>query len=434
MDIQTEVIISARCGAAARGGVNEDNCLIMTSVGNPTAPIDHLGNGEFLSEVVPLGRNGCLLVVADGMGGMNAGEVASQLAVKTIIGAFSSEKISSMDMTENNIHGFIRQAILDADKVIKEMGENNPEQEGMGTTIALMWIVDGQVYYGWCGDSRIYCYNNGTLSQLSSDHSYVCEILHLSEEDAFKHPENNIITRSLGNPEEDANPDVAGPEPLHPGDLFLLCSDGLCGVLRNSEILNDLQVAVTNPEKLNEGNLLLWEDAENHAWHDNVTSLLCYVKSCPQSTIKRNAEIAKTLDPNKPKENPDEDTPTPTQESHNESKSKLVLFALVVLGILIGVAYAVTHRDQKPSAAEEKPKQEQVIQKPDAEQQKTVQETGEKQDSENIDNQTNTSEKQQDAQSSNQPATNANQVASKNTPKESGGAKTTESQNNSGKK
>lgn len=293
---QTEVIISVRCGAAARSGVNEDNCLILSSVGDPSKSISHIGNGEHLAEI-SLGRLGCLLVVADGMGGMNAGEVASQIAVETIAELFRSDKLASKALTDENISKFLRLTILEADKAIKEAGARNPDQQGMGTTVAMLWILQDKAYYAWCGDSRIYRYHDETLSQLSSDHSYVCEVLRLSEEDAFNHPDNNIITRSLGNPSEPANPDVAGPEPLHKGDLFLLCSDGLCGVLRNSVLLDDLQAAAESPEKLNEGNLLLWEDAQAHDWHDNVTSVLCYVKSCPQSAGPARPAISRTLDP-----------------------------------------------------------------------------------------------------------------------------------------
>lgn len=365
MGTQTEIIISARCGAAARGGVNEDNCLIMTSVGNSAVPIDHLGNGEYLSEVVQLGRNGCLLVVADGMGGMNAGEVASQMAVETISEVFRMEKMSKIDLTDENIRECIRLAILEADKAIREAGERNPEQQGMGTTVALLWILQDKVYYGWCGDSRIYRYLDGSLLQLSSDHSYVCEVLHLSEEEAFDHPENNIITRSLGNPNEEAVPEVAGPEPLRPGELFLLCSDGLCGVLRNANLLDDLQVAASNPEKLNEGNLLLWEDAENHQWHDNVTSLLCYVKSCPKPIAEQKAAISKTLDPAKK----DNAMGMVRPAASNHHKTKFWISMLVAVLVILGVVFAVNHKRSSSSAQEKGIKQEQVVQEPAVKQQ-----------------------------------------------------------------
>lgn len=358
MGKQTEVILSVRCGAAARGGVNEDNCLILSSVGDSSAPVDHVGNGEMITETV-LGRNGCLLVVADGMGGMNAGEVASQIAVSTVAEIFRSEKISSKSLTDENIRKFMRLTIQEADKAIKAAGARNPDQQGMGTTIAMLWLVQDKAYYAWCGDSRIYRYHDGTLNQLSSDHSYVCEVLKLSEEEAFNHPDNNIITRSLGNPNEQASPDVAGPEPLREGDLFLLCSDGLCGVLRNSDILNDLQDASSNPEKLNEGNLLLWEDAERHRWHDNVTSLLCYVKSCSQAAPSSPSSISRTLDPNK------KSSPTEFLQQRKfdlfKNRNTMIIGIVAVALIFFGVLVHSIHKHRQKSSGKETPTVEQLV-------------------------------------------------------------------------
>ena len=277
MSKKTEVVFSARCGAAARDGVNEDNCLVMESVGKNTSKINHFGDGEYISKVFPLERNGSLLVVADGMGGMNAGEVASAIAIETIANVFKSETIGKMDLSDNGIKKFMVNAIRQADMAIKKEALADPDKEGMGTTVVMLWIFEDNVYYAWCGDSRLYRYHDGRLFQLSHDHSYVCEVLKLSEAEAFDHPDNNIITRSLGNPSDVARPDVCGPLQYSQGDLFLLCSDGLCGVVRNAEIEEAMQYAVENNDKLNIGNLNLWDVAENNGWHDNVTTLLCYV-------------------------------------------------------------------------------------------------------------------------------------------------------------
>lgn len=299
MDKQTKVILAARCGAAARGGINEDNCLILSTVGKPSTKINHFGDGDYLSEVISLSQKGCLLVVADGMGGMNAGEVASKIAVDTIAHAFQDERVSKMEMTDSNARKLMRKAILEADNAIRKAAAADKEKEGMGTTVVMLWVVNNKAYYGWCGDSRIYRYNSGVLDQLSSDHSYVVEVLHLSEEAAFTHPNNNIITRCLGNPDEQAVPEILQPEPLTQGDLFLLCSDGFCGIIRNSEIVDLLQEVAEKPEKLNEGLDLLWKSAEEHHWHDNMTTLLCYVKSGPEKkeVPVKSAIAAQTIDP-----------------------------------------------------------------------------------------------------------------------------------------
>jgi len=333
MDKQTKVILAARCGAAARGGINEDNCLILSAVGKPSAKINHFGDGDYLSEVISLSQHGCLLVVADGMGGMNAGEVASKIAVDTIAHAFQDERVSKMELTDSNARKLMRKAILEADNAIRKAAAADKEKEGMGTTVVMLWVVNNKAYYGWCGDSRLYRYNTGVLDQLSSDHSYVVEVLHLSEEEAFTHPNNNIITRCLGNPDEQAVPEIPQPEPLTQGDLFLLCSDGFCGIIRNSEIVDLLQEVADKPEKLNEGLDLLWKSAEEHNWHDNMTTLLCYVKTGPEKKKEqaKSAIAAQTIDP---------------VSSHNlggKGKARTIAvvlgMALVIAAIVAGILY-----------------------------------------------------------------------------------------------
>ena len=238
MKVETILTIAAQCDRAARDGANEDNCLVVSPVGCETPTVNHFGDVAGFSEVVPLRDKGCLLVVADGMGGMNAGEVASQIAVTTLAKCFSEVGLKNVELTDNAIRKFLRKSIVTADDAIKKTAAKDKEKEGMGTTVVLLWILpDNTAYYAWCGDSRLYRYTSDMgLQTLSHDHSYVMEILHLSEEEAFVHPNNNIITRSLGNPSEKANPEIEGPFQIYKDDLFLLCSDGLCGVLPSQKI------------------------------------------------------------------------------------------------------------------------------------------------------------------------------------------------------
>lgn len=322
MSKQTEVVISARCGAAARDGINEDNCLVMKSVGKQNSKINHFGDGEYISKVFPLERNGSLLVVADGMGGMNAGEVASAIAIETIANVFKSDSIDKMELTERNIKGFMLDAIREADEAIKKDAISNPGKEGMGTTIVILWVFKDYAYYAWCGDSRLYHYHDRHLFQLSHDHSYVCEILGLSETEAFDHPDNNIITRSLGSPNDTCRPDVCGPLKYHQGDLFLLCSDGLSGVVRNFEIEEALQYAVDNHDKLNLGNLSLWQLAENNHWYDNVTSLLCYIHSAENAV-----EVKKEV--------PEIAVVTSSFGKHKKNKSYKIIALLVTVVVVL---------------------------------------------------------------------------------------------------
>lgn len=354
MSKKTEVVFSARCGAAARDGVNEDNCLVMESVGKHTSKINHFGDGEYISKVFPLERNGSLLVVADGMGGMNAGEVASAIAIETIANAFKSETIGKMDLSDSGIKKFMVNAIRQADMAIKKEALADPAKEGMGTTVVMLWIFEDNAYYAWCGDSRLYRYHDGRLFQLSHDHSYVCEVLKLSEAEAFDHPDNNIITRSLGNPSDVARPDVCGPLQYSQGDLFLLCSDGLCGVLRNAEIEEAMQYAVENNDKLNIGNLNLWEVAENNGWHDNVTTLLCYVGKGQQ--VKE--EVKKSV--------PEMVRSTSSFGSDNPVKfpKKGIFIALAVILLVVALVLGFLWLKEKNKPKEEpgsKPVSEEVV-------------------------------------------------------------------------
>ena len=174
------------------------------------------------------------------MGGMNAGETASKIAVETIREWFMPDKLTAEMMSKPElVKQHIVNAIVDADNRIKKEGESDREKEGMGSTVVLAWITGTHAYIAWCGDSRAYCFNTADgLKQLSHDHSYVQELVDsglLSEDLAFDHPQNNIITRNLGDPNCEACPDIKDYE-LRDGDLIMLCSDGLCGVLRDSEI------------------------------------------------------------------------------------------------------------------------------------------------------------------------------------------------------
>ena len=264
--------MAARCEAAGRPN-NEDNYQVSDNLAE-----SHWG---FMADAeVSLGDKGALLVVCDGMGGMNAGEVASAIAVATIKEWFAAEKLTDQ-VTANaqSIQKYIVEAIQAADAAIKQEGKDNPEHEGMGSTIVLAWLLGQKVYVGWCGDSRAYRYNpKSGLARLSHDHSYVQELVDagkLTEELAFDHPNNNIITRSLGDPRGKAKPDTKEYD-LCNEDIILLCSDGLCGCLRDNEIEDVITSNQTSMQTLRDA---LWQADEAAGWHDNVTVALAQVLS-----------------------------------------------------------------------------------------------------------------------------------------------------------
>jgi protein phosphatase len=265
--------LAARCEAAGRPN-NEDNYLISENLSE--------GKWEFTTDKeIELSELGTLLIVADGMGGLNAGEVASATAIDSIQEWFSPENLSKVSFAyPEDIKTYIKKAIQAADQNIKKKGNGDDKSmTGMGSTIVLAWIINKYVYVGWCGDSRAYRFNSSDgLQQLSHDHSYVQELVDngkLDKDLAFDFPERNIITRSLGDPRRKAEPDVV-EWPLRNGDLFLLCSDGLSGVLRDKEIEDSIAGNTASLEACRDA---LWKTSCLAGWDDNVTLALCQVLS-----------------------------------------------------------------------------------------------------------------------------------------------------------
>lgn len=219
---------------------NEDNFIVCPNLDQA----DNWFAPRSSDEVISLGEFGCVMVVADGMGGMNAGEVASEIAVNTIKEQYSVVKdFSKIADCSNHIEAFMKKIIVEADKQIKKRVKEDPSTQGMGTTIVMAWIVEDVAHIAWCGDSRAYLFNRQSgLSRLSNDHSYVQELVDsgkLDPELAFDHPNSNIITRSLGDSPVKAQPDYVCRR-LSVGDFVMLCTDGLCGLCRDEEIMEVL--------------------------------------------------------------------------------------------------------------------------------------------------------------------------------------------------
>ncbi len=166
------------------------------------------------------------LMVADGMGAHAAGELASQIATDTI-------PLSYQKAADEAAASALRRAIRDANQAIHTKGSSSPDFHGMGTTCSCLVLTQGSALVGHVGDSRVYRLREGVLEQLTFDHSLVWEMAAASNVSEDKVPScipKNVITRSLG-PHETVNVDLEGPHCLQAGDTFLLCSDGLTGVV-----------------------------------------------------------------------------------------------------------------------------------------------------------------------------------------------------------
>lgn len=207
-----------------------------------------------------------LFVVADGMGGHVAGEVASSIAAATV------KEYVLRNLGDVHPRQLLEQAILQANQEIFEKAQNHAEYAGMGTTVTAAILDESNIFWGHVGDSRLYYANNDGLEQLTSDHSLVWELIKagtISKEEALVHPQRNILTRAVGTSEHLRV--ETGAYQYHPGDKVLLCTDGLTNMVGEDE----LALAMVNNAQ--DGQLILdglIEKANNAGGNDNITAIL----------------------------------------------------------------------------------------------------------------------------------------------------------------
>jgi len=199
--------------------------------------------------------------VADGMGGHSGGETASRIAVQVVQNALQGKAPEERAL---------KTAMEAANRRILEMGKRDAKLAGMGTTLTFIWEGPHEVWIGHVGDSRAYLYRNGELSRQTEDHSLVAELVRnqlITAEMALEHPYRNIITRALGI-DPVVQPDLLKVE-KQAGDLWLVCSDGLHGMVPDNQIAEVL--GALNGEKAAEK---LLELAIEHGGQDNVSFVL----------------------------------------------------------------------------------------------------------------------------------------------------------------
>ncbi|BBL72772.1 PP2C family protein-serine/threonine phosphatase [Methylogaea oryzae] len=224
-------------------------------------------NNEDRVGVFSLPSGGALLVVADGMGGHAAGEVAAQMALDAM------NEACVVDLAEP-LPTALRLALATANRRILDQGEANPAQRGMGTTATALALAGEQAWFVHVGDSRLYRLRNGQLQQLSEDHSLVAEMVRggmLSEADAVDHPCRNVIVRALGSDQE-LRPQISvEPLSVQMEDVFLLSSDGLHDQLSPVELANLLEA----PPSI--ACLALVNLARERGGPDNISAVVCRV-------------------------------------------------------------------------------------------------------------------------------------------------------------
>ena len=214
------------------------------------------------------GNEDCVLarppvfVVADGMGGAQAGEVAAGIAVEAFAQGLTGSGTVEQQLTSR---------AREANRRIFEIASTQRERAGMGTTLTAAYLDDSQLAIAHVGDSRAYLFRDGSLTRLTQDHSLVDELVRrgkLTEEEAAEHPQRSIITRALG-PEPDVDVDT-WTYPVRAGDLLLLCSDGLTSMI-SEERVGDI---LARSQGLDDAAQALINEANQAGGRDNITVVL----------------------------------------------------------------------------------------------------------------------------------------------------------------
>ena len=297
--------------------------------------------------------NGDLFVVCDGMGGHVGGAMASKIAVDSIIGYIDSEQYSSPIDAMNGALQFANMQILG-------YADAHPEYKGMGTTACIVLLRGDDVWIAHVGDSRIYLYlgKEGRLHRITKDHSFVQTLVdagQITDEDAEHHPNKNRIMKALGIKPEMQPTFNYGNMSIHPknGDVFLICSDGLCGMIPDrtiESVLNEKKTLHDKGERLIE--LAMIGETVQPGGQDNCTLELVEIDNSPWENsefksfnpIKPNPPAAKVFDlpgtqksdaalssssmsrPSMPKPVVPHDTP-----QKNKKLRRLVIIAVTVL-------------------------------------------------------------------------------------------------------
>ena len=209
-----------------------------------------------------------LFILADGMGGYNAGEVASKMAVEAVKEYIYKHFQKNKDNKEK-IEDLLREAIEYANNVVYKKSQSQKELNGMGTTLDVCLIYNSKVYIGHVGDSRVYRIRKEFMRRITRDHSYVQTLIEdgtITKEEAFHHPKKNMLTKALGCMEK-VEPDIY-TKTFIKDDIILMSSDGLTNMIKEDEIYNTIKQDKENATE----NLV--KQANDNGGYDNITVVI----------------------------------------------------------------------------------------------------------------------------------------------------------------
>ncbi|NNG07728.1 MAG: Stp1/IreP family PP2C-type Ser/Thr phosphatase [Desulfobacteraceae bacterium] len=267
--------------------------MLVASSGITNVGLKRSGNEDCFSKEDALG----LYVVADGMGGHQAGEVASQIAVDLINKSFRrwveqeayEDELFGVPDNSVTIQGnYLLSSIRIANRVVYEMALEHERYQGMGTTVATLFVTSSLIIAANVGDSRIYLVRDGHIERLSKDHTIVAEQVEMgvmTEEEASSAPLKHVLTRNLGSA-ENVEAEIFEIEPSN-NDRFILCSDGLTDLVSDREILEMAQ------DEDDPGNLCnqLVEKVLKRGAHDNTTVISVFLADMKKRTVSPLSKI-----------------------------------------------------------------------------------------------------------------------------------------------
>ena len=224
----------------------------------------HMNQDFIFTSEESVGNLPNLFVVADGMGGHNAGDFASRYGVSVLVETVRKDK-------NFNPVKVMRNAIEAANCEVFSQSRNDPSMAGMGTTMVVCTVVGGYAYIANVGDSRLYLAGSDSMTQITQDHSLIAEMVRLGEltpEEGRNHPDKNIITRAVGT-NEDVKIDFFDVK-LETGDQILMCSDGLSNMVEDQRIFEILKGEDTEADKAQ----VLVDEANANGGRDNIAVIV----------------------------------------------------------------------------------------------------------------------------------------------------------------
>lgn len=275
------------------------NVIVLSDMGNIRTNNEDMGMFFKVADENVIREKGYLLIVADGMGGHQAGEVASRMAGDIISREYFNQPGNGA--VEKNL----AKAFAVANKNIFEKARSQKSYNGMGTTCTALVVIDQTVYYAHVGDSRAYMQKGNSMVQITEDHTYVQELVNngdITAEEAATHPKRNILTNAMGTKPELRIDTGKCTFLLENNDKLLICSDGLYDYLSNEELKEILQ-----KEGLKNAAGFMINQAKTRGGHDNITVVLAQ-----RAAVKEEKEdgLKLTRDIDLPKLTKDADLPS----------------------------------------------------------------------------------------------------------------------------